>query len=57
MDDSFAGAGIDLRSVPGFPEPNAPGLTGYQGYSPYAQAPFVPVPPVPYRTFGETFSY
>jgi hypothetical protein len=57
VDDFFAGPGIDLRSVPGFPEPNAPSQIDYPGYSPFEPAPFVPVPPVPYRTFTETFSY
>jgi hypothetical protein len=57
VDDFFAGPGIDLRSVPGFPEPNAPSVISYGGFSPFEKAPFVPVPPVPYQTFSETFSY
>jgi len=57
VDDFFAEPGIDLRSVPGFSEPNAPSMISYEGYSPFTRAPFVPEPPVPYRTFSETFSY
>ena len=57
VDDFFAASGLDLRAVPGFPQPNAPSQTTYTGYSPFEPARFVPRPPEPYRTFSETFSY
>ena len=57
VDDYFAGPNIDLRMIPGFPEPNAPSVISYEGYNAFTHAQFVPRPPVPYRTFSETFSY
>jgi hypothetical protein len=57
VDDFFAGPNIDLRTIPDFPEPNAPSVLSYEGYNPYTRAQLVPQPPVPYRTFSETFSY
>jgi hypothetical protein len=57
VDDYFAGPNIDLRKIPGFPEPNAPSVISYEGYNPFTHAQFVPQPPAPYRTFSETFSY
>jgi hypothetical protein len=57
VDDFFVAPGVDLRTVPGFPQPNAPSQTVYTGYSPFEPARFVPRPPEPYRTFSETFSY
>ena len=57
VDNFLSGAKIDLRSVPGFPEPNAPSQLAYSGYSAFERAPYVPPTPVPYRTFSETFSY
>jgi hypothetical protein len=57
VDNFLSGVKLDFRSVPGFPETNAPSLLLYSGYSAYERAPYVPPSPVPYRTFSETFSY
>jgi hypothetical protein len=46
VEDYVAGPSIDLRKIPGFPEPNAPSVMTYEGYSPFTRAPYTPEPPV-----------